>query len=112
MVAGSLGVLPSASLGPVRTDGGRAALYEPIHGSAPDIAGRNVANPLGAILSFGMCLRYSFGKPQEADRLQRAVAAALARGARTPDIVEPGQSPCSTVAMGDAVMAELENSLS
>jgi 3-isopropylmalate dehydrogenase len=95
----------------LRPDGGRAALYEPIHGSAPDIAGRNVANPLGAILSFGMCLRYSLKQPQEADRLERAVAAALDRGMRTPDIAEPGQPPCSTAAMGEAVIAELERSL-
>jgi 3-isopropylmalate dehydrogenase len=81
MVAGSLGMLPSASLGAVRADGKRHALYEPIHGSAADIAGKGVANPLGAILSFALCLQHSLGKPQEARLLERAVEAAIAKGA-------------------------------
>ena len=108
MVAGSLGMLPSVSLGPMRPDGGRHALYEPIHGSAPDIAGKGIANPLGAITSFALCLRFSLGLAQEADRLERAVAAAIANGARTTDIAQPGDRIISTKAMGDAILAELE----
>jgi 3-isopropylmalate dehydrogenase len=108
MVAGSLGMLPSASLGPIRPDGGRHALYEPIHGSAPDIAGKGIANPLGAILSFALCLRFSLGLAQEADRLAGAVDAAISHGARTADIAQPGEKVISTKAMGDAVLAELE----
>ena len=110
MVAGSLGMLPSASLGPLRPDGGRHALYEPIHGSAPDIAGKGIANPLGAIMSFALCLRFSLGLAQEADRLERAVDAAIFHGARTADIAQPGEKVVSTKAMGDAVVAELEQS--
>jgi 3-isopropylmalate dehydrogenase len=110
MVAGSLGMLPSASLGPVKSDGRRQALYEPIHGSAPDIAGKGVANPVGAILSFALCLRHSLGLPQEGARLERAVEAAIAAGARTPDIA--GGAPSGTTAeMGDAVLAALDQSL-
>ena len=108
MVAGSLGMLPSASLGPLRSDGGRHALYEPIHGSAPDIAGKGIANPLGAIMSFALCLRFSLGLAQEADRLERAVDAAIANGARTADIAQAGETSISTKAMGDAVLVELE----
>lgn len=108
MVAGSLGMLPSASIGPVRPDGRRSALYEPIHGSAPDIAGKGIANPLGAIMSFALCLRLSLGLPQEADRLERAVAAAIMHGARTADIAKPGERALSTKAMGDAVLAGLD----
>ena len=108
MVAGSLGMLPSASLGPRRPDGGRQALYEPIHGSAPDIAGKGIANPLGAILSFALCLRHSLGRAQEATRLERAVAAAISRGARTADIAQPRDNAISTKTMGDAVLKELE----
>ena len=110
MAAGSLGMLPSASLGPLRPDGGRHALYEPIHGSAPDIAGKGIANPLGAIMSFALCLRFSLGLAQEADRLERAVDAAIFHGARTADIAQPGEKVVSTKAMGDAVVAELEQS--
>ncbi len=108
MVAGSLGMLPSASLGPVRPDGGRHALYEPIHGSAPDIAGKGIANPLGAIMSFALCLRFSLELAQEAGCLERAVAAAISNGARTADIAQPGDRSISTKAMGDAVLAALE----
>jgi len=107
-VAGSLGMLPSASLGPLRPDGGRHALYEPIHGSAPDIAGQGIANPLGAIMSFALCLRFSLGLAQEADHLERSVAAAISRGARTADIAQPGKKAISTKAMGEAVLMELE----
>jgi 3-isopropylmalate dehydrogenase len=107
MIAGSLGMLPSASLGPVREDGRRQALYEPIHGSAPDIAGKGIANPVGAILSFALCLRHSLGLPQEAARLERAVENAIASGARTADIAGKGDKTCGTAEMGDAVLTEL-----
>ena len=108
MVAGSLGMMPSASMGAIRPDGGRHALYEPIHGSAPDIAGKGIANPLGAIMSFALCLRYSLGLAQEAGRLEQAVSAAIAHGARTLDIIQPGEKTISTNAMGDAVLSELK----
>jgi len=107
MIAGSLGMLPSASLGPRRQDGRRQALYEPIHGSAPDIAGKGIANPLGAIMSFAMCLRFSLGLAQEADHLERSVDAAISNGFRTADIAQPGDNVVSTKAMGDAVLVEL-----
>jgi 3-isopropylmalate dehydrogenase len=110
MIAGSLGILPSVSLGPVREDGRRQALYEPIHGSAPDIAGKGIANPIGAILSFALCLRHSLGLPQEAARLERAVENAIAAGARTADIAGKGDKTCDTAGMGDAVLAELARS--
>jgi len=108
MAAGSLGMLPSASLGPIDATGHRAALYEPVHGSAPDIAGKGIANPLGAILSVAMMLRLSLARPDDAALLERAVGAALAHGARTADICEPGRSPVSCGEMGDAVLLELE----
>jgi 3-isopropylmalate dehydrogenase len=108
MVAGSIGMLPSASLGRADAQGHRRALYEPIHGSAPDIAGTNVANPIGAILSFAMCLEFSLGSPREAQVLRHAVDAALETGIRTRDIAFAGVAAASTVAMGDAVMAALE----
>jgi 3-isopropylmalate dehydrogenase len=82
-------------------------LYEPVHGSAPDIAGQGVANPLGAILSVAMLLRWSAGRPDDANDLEAAVAAALAQGARTADIAAPGEAIISTRAMGDAVLAAL-----
>ncbi len=99
MLTGSLGMLPSAAIG----DAGKPGLYEPIHGSAPDIAGRGVANPCAAILSFAMALRYSLGAPAMADRVEAAVAAALDGGARTADL----GGNLSTAAMGDAVLAHL-----
>jgi 3-isopropylmalate dehydrogenase len=98
-LTGSLGMLPSAALG----EAGRPGLYEPIHGSAPDIAGQGVANPLAAILSFEMALRWSLNRPEQADRLFKAVEAALASGARTRDL--GGQ--LTTVEMGDAVLRAL-----
>ncbi|HSB88139.1 MAG TPA: 3-isopropylmalate dehydrogenase [Ilumatobacteraceae bacterium] len=107
MVSGSLGMLPSAALGPRRADGNRAALYEPIHGSAPDIAGQNIANPMGSILSFAMCLRHSLDRPQDARSLEEAAEAALAGGARTRDIAGPDDAVLSTDAMADAVLAQL-----
>jgi 3-isopropylmalate dehydrogenase len=102
MLAGSLGLLPSASLGH-----GRRGIYEPIHGSAPDIAGRDMANPLGTILSVALLLRHSLGLAAEAAALEQAVEAALAAGARTPDLVTSGESSLSTRAMGDAVLSRL-----
>jgi 3-isopropylmalate dehydrogenase len=108
MASGSLGMLPSASLGPVDPYGRRKALYEPVHGSAPDIAGKGIANPLGSILSLAMMLRMTLDRPDDADLLETAVAAALAAGARTADIAEAGVARLSTAQMGDAVLAALE----
>ncbi|HEX4768523.1 MAG TPA: 3-isopropylmalate dehydrogenase [Lichenihabitans sp.] len=109
MLTGSLGMLPSASLGEIDPQTGRRkALYEPVHGSAPDIAGKSVANPLAMIASFAMALRYSFDLGAEADRLDRAIALALAEGNRTQDIVAQGETAISTAAMGDAVLKALE----
>ena len=102
MLTGSIGMLPSASLNE-RNFG----LYEPIHGSAPDIAGKGIANPLATILSAAMMLRYSFGQGEAADRVEAAVRQVLAQGLRTGDIAEPGVAPIGTVAMGDAVLAAL-----
>ncbi|MDE0520368.1 MAG: 3-isopropylmalate dehydrogenase [Boseongicola sp.] len=112
MLTGSLGMLPSASLGAPMDNGRPKALYEPVHGSAPDIAGQGKANPVACILSFAMALRYSFDKGDEATRLERAVEAVLADGLRTPDLMGPeGGSPVSTAEMGDAVVAKLSASL-
>jgi 3-isopropylmalate dehydrogenase len=108
MASGSLGMLPSASLGPVDKFGRRKALYEPVHGSAPDIAGRGIANPLGSILSVAMMLRMTLDRPVDADMLENAVSAALAAGARTADIAEPGATKLSTREMGDAVLSALD----
>jgi 3-isopropylmalate dehydrogenase len=108
MASGSLGMLPSASLGPVDKFGRRKALYEPIHGSAPDIAGKGIANPLGSILSVAMMLRMTLNRPDDADLLERAVDTALAAGARTADIAERGAARLSTQEMGDAVLSALE----
>ena len=102
MLTGSIGMLPSASL-----DANSKGLYEPIHGSAPDIAGKNVANPLATILSTAMMLRYTFNKDEWAYRIEAAVKNVLAQGLRTADIYEPGTKKLSTVEMGDAVVAAL-----
>ncbi len=110
-INGSLGMLPSAALSAPDTKGRRRALYEPIHGSAPDIAGKGIANPLGAILSAALLLRWTAQAPAEADRLEGAVETALAAGTRTADIALPGETPVSTRAMADAVLAALEASL-
>jgi 3-isopropylmalate dehydrogenase len=107
MLTGSLGMLPSASLGaPDAATGKRKALYEPVHGSAPDIAGKGVANPIAMIASFAMCLRYSFGMVAEADRLEKAIANVLDAGLRTPDIWSDGMRKVGTVEMGDAIIAQ------
>jgi 3-isopropylmalate dehydrogenase len=108
MATGSLGMLPSASLGPEGSDGRRPALYEPVHGSAPDIAGKGVANPLGAILSLALAFRLSLGQPDSADFLEDAVRAALDTGARTRDIMHPGGRAVGTREMGTAVLAALD----
>jgi 3-isopropylmalate dehydrogenase len=109
MLTGSLGMLPSASLGPEDpATGKRKALYEPVHGSAPDIAGRGLANPIAMIGSFAMALRYSFGLAEAADRLEGAITDALAAGARTKDIAGPGVNAVGTPEMGDAIVRELE----
>jgi len=112
MLTGSLGMLPSASLGAPMANGRPKALYEPVHGSAPDIAGQGKANPIACILSFAMALRYSFDKGDEADRLERAVETVLAQGLRTADLLgEEGAQPVSTGQMGDAIVAALDASL-
>jgi len=108
MASGSLGMLPSASLGPVDKSGRRKALYEPVHGSAPDIAGKGIANPLGSILSVAMMLRMTLNRPEDAELLEKAVDTALAAGARTADIAEPHATRLSTVEMGDAVLNALD----
>lgn len=112
MLTGSLGMLPSASLGAPMENGRPKALYEPVHGSAPDIAGQGKANPIACILSFAMALRYSFDQGDEAGRLEQAVEAVLADGLRTSDLMGPeGGAPVSTTEMGDAVLAKLDASL-
>jgi 3-isopropylmalate dehydrogenase len=108
MLTGSLGMLPSASLGAADAAGRRRALYEPVHGSAPDIAGKDMANPLATILSTSMMLRYSFGLADDADLIDKAVQAVLAAGIRTADIATPGTTKASTTAMGDALLKELD----
>ncbi len=107
MLTGSLGMLPSASLGEKRPDGGQYALYEPIHGSAPDIAGRNIANPIATILSLGLMFRYSFNAPEHAAAIELAVKKTLAQNLATADIAAKGITPISTTQMGDAVISNL-----
>ncbi|WP_299908184.1 3-isopropylmalate dehydrogenase [uncultured Paracoccus sp.] len=108
MLTGSLGMLPSASLGAPMENGRPKAMYEPVHGSAPDIAGQGKANPIACILSFAMALRYSFDEGEAAAELERAVEKVLADGVRTADLMGPeGGVPVSTAGMGDAVLAAL-----
>jgi 3-isopropylmalate dehydrogenase len=109
MLTGSLGMLPSASLGEVdpKTKK-RKALYEPVHGSAPDIAGKGLANPVAMLTSFGMALRYSFDMQKEADLIDQAIASTLAKGLRTGDIKSEGSKVVSTSQMGEAIIAELD----
>lgn len=112
MLTGSLGMLPSASLGAPMANGRPKALYEPVHGSAPDIAGQGKANPIACVLSFAMALRYSFDAGAEADRLEAAVEKVLADGLRTADLIgEEGREPVSTVEMGSAILAALDASI-
>jgi 3-isopropylmalate dehydrogenase len=108
MLTGSLGMLPSATLGTRDASGRQLALYEPIHGSAPDIAGKGIANPLAQILSFAMLLRYSFAMEEDAQLIERAVVNVLANGLRTPDIMSPDCAKVGTQVMGEAVVRELD----
>jgi 3-isopropylmalate dehydrogenase len=112
MLTGSLGMLPSASLGAPMANGRPKALYEPVHGSAPDIAGTGKANPSACVLSFAMALRYSFDQGEEATRLESAVESVLANGIRTADLMQAGDgTPATTSEMGDAIIAALDASL-
>jgi 3-isopropylmalate dehydrogenase len=111
MLTGSLGMLPSASLGAPDADGRRASLYEPVHGSAPDIAGQGLANPIAMIGSLAMALRYSLGLGEFADKLEAAIGQVLASGARTRDIATPGANALGTGEMGDAVADALQGQL-
>ncbi|MCW9044769.1 MAG: 3-isopropylmalate dehydrogenase, partial [Alphaproteobacteria bacterium] len=108
MLTGSLGMLPSASLGAKDANGKAKALYEPVHGSAPDIAGQGMANPLASILSFAMCLRYSFDMGAEADLIENAAQAVLNGGIRTADIMQKGKAKVSTSVMGDSLLREMD----
>ena len=109
MLTGSLGMLPSASLGEVDARSKRRkAMYEPVHGSAPDIAGKGMANPIAMLASFGVALRYSFNLTKAADQLDAAIAATLANGLRTADIKSAGTTVVSTAEMGAAFVGELE----
>src|SRR5437899_4675886 len=113
MLTGSLGMLPSASLGEVDAKTKkRRALYEPVHGSAPDIAGKGIANPIAMIASFAMALRYSFALLEAADLIDQAIAAALAKGLRTADIKSEGMTVVGTAEMGDAVVGEMRTLVS
>jgi len=107
MLTGSLGMLPSASLGAADESGRRRALYEPVHGSAPDIAGESKANPLATLLSFAMCLRYSFDMSDDAAMVEKACANVLDVGYRTGDIMQDGMTLVSTQQMGEKVCEEL-----
>jgi len=108
MLTGSLGLLPSASLGAKDKNGNMRSLYEPVHGSAPDIAGKGIANPIATILSFGMALRYSLDLDKEADTLEKAVQDVLDEGLRTKDILSNGTKEVSTSEMGDAIISKLQ----
>ena len=107
MLTGSLGMLPSATLGAADESGRRHAFYEPIHGSAPDIAGKGLANPLAQVLSLALLLRYSFDMEEDAAAIEQAVENVLANAGRTPDIAAAGRRQISTSEMGDALLAEL-----
>jgi 3-isopropylmalate dehydrogenase len=108
MLTGSLGMLPSATLGAPDSSGRRHALYEPIHGSAPDIAGKGVVNPMAQILSFAMLLRYSFDMAEDAALIERACTNVLASGLRTADVMAPGCAKVGTHVMGEAVLREMD----
>jgi 3-isopropylmalate dehydrogenase len=116
ILAGSMGMLPSASIGSLagaggslaRAGGDRVGLYEPVHGTAPDIAGKGIANPIASILSAAMLLRYSVNMVADADRVERAVERVLAAGHRTGDIARPGDKALGTRQMGDLIVRELE----
>ena len=108
MLTGSLGLLPSASLGARDKNGNMRSLYEPVHGSAPDIAGKSIANPIATILSFAMALKYSLNLDKEADTLEKAVQKVLDEGLRTKDILSGGMKEVSTSVMGDAIISKLQ----
>jgi 3-isopropylmalate dehydrogenase len=108
MLTGSLGLLPSASFGAKNKNGEMRAMYEPIHGSAPDIAGKGIANPIATILSFAMALRYSLDLDNEADTIEKAVQEVLDEGLRTKDILSKSTKEVSTVQMGDAIISKLK----
>ena len=108
MLTGSLGMLPSASLGLPDSNGRPKAMYEPVHGSAPDIAGKGIANPIATILSFAMALKYSLDLDKEADALEKAVQTVLDEKLRTKDILSPGMREVSTSEMGDAIISKLQ----
>ena len=108
MLTGSLGLLPSASLGYKNKDGTMRSMYEPIHGSAPDIAGKGIANPIATILSFAMALKYSLNLDKEANNLEKAVQAVLDDGLRTRDILSKGKKEVSTKQMGEAIISKLK----
>ena len=108
MLTGSLGLLPSASLGAKNKNGQIRSLYEPVHGSAPDIAGKDLANPIATILSFAMALKYSLNLDKEADNLEKAVQDVLDDGLRTKDIISKGMKEVSTSQMGDAIISKLK----
>ena len=108
MLTGSLGLLPSASLGARDKNGKMRSLYEPCHGSAPDIAGKNIANPIATILSLSMAFRYSLDLEQEADQIDKAVQQVLNDGLRTKDIISKGTKEVSTSQMGDAIISKLK----
>jgi 3-isopropylmalate dehydrogenase len=108
MLTGSLGMLPSASLGAPDVNGRRKALYEPVHGSAPDIAGKDAANPLATLLSLAMMFRYSFDLADAANLIEQAAKNVVAAGYRTGDIMAPGATPVSTTRMGDEILKELD----
>jgi 3-isopropylmalate dehydrogenase len=113
MLTGSLGMLPSASLGAEDpTTGRRHALYEPVHGSAPDIAGRGIANPIAELLSFAMLLRYSFDMGEDADLVEKAIDNVLSSGLRTADIMQEGKAKVSTGVMTDSILKELDKLVS
>ncbi|MBQ0816698.1 MAG: 3-isopropylmalate dehydrogenase, partial [Methyloceanibacter sp.] len=109
MATGSLGMLPSAALGAADDNGRRRAMYEPVHGSAPDIAGQDAANPIATIASFAMCLRYSFDLGDAADAIEKAISSVLDQGLRTGDIKQDGCRTVGTAEMGDAIIASLKS---
>ena len=108
MLTGSLGMLPSASLGAADESGRRLALYEPVHGTAPDIAGQGSANPIACLMSYAMCLRYSFDMDEEADLVETAIRNVLDGGLRTADIMQPGKAKVSTSVMGETIIREMD----
>jgi 3-isopropylmalate dehydrogenase len=108
MLTGSLGLLPSASLGSKDKNGKIRSMYEPVHGSAPDIAGKNIANPIATVLSLSMALRYSLDLDKEADLLELAVQKVLDDGLRTKDIMSSGKTKVTTTVMGDAIISKLK----